>query len=611
VRSLVRYTAVVRRALALAWKAAPVHMTAYLGLVLTTASVPVVTAWLTKVLVDRVISEPSIRAVAGLAVALAGVGVVVAAAPQVGQYLRAEADRRSSLRAKDDLFAALERTAGLARFERPEFLDRLRLAEQGAASPASSVDNALQAGRCVVTLTGFVGSLAVINPWFTGVLLGAAIPSFLVQLQLSRQRAQMLWRISPAQRRELFYIGLLGSVAAAKEIRLLGLGPFLRGRMHDELRTINEARRRVERRELAYQAALMTLAGLITGAGLVWAVLAAARGRLTVGDVTLFMSAAASTRGAIDGLIRSSTQWYQQLQLFEHYVAVVDDEPDLVLRAAPPPAPARTSPRGGIELRDVWFRYSEEHPWTLRGVDLTIPNGAAVALVGPNGSGKSSLVKLLCRFYDPSRGEIRWDGTDIRAIPVDQLRQRIAAVFQDFMAYEFSAADNIAVGDLTGLHDRTRIEGAARRAGVHDRLSRLPRGYDTLLTRAFSAMSDRDDPQAGVVLSGGQWQRVALARAFMRTDRELMILDEPSSGLDADAEADLHTRLRDIRAGRTCLLISHRLSAVRDADLIAVLSDGRIAEEGTHRELLATGGVYARMFTLQAAGYSDPVGAQS
>jgi ATP-binding cassette subfamily B protein len=232
----------------------------------------------------------------------------------------------------------------------------------------------------------------------------------------------------------------------------------------------------------------------------------------------------------------------------------------------------------------------------------------AVALVGRNGSGKSTLVKLLCRFYDPTRGVIRWDGTDIRDVPVDELRARIGAVFQDYMSYDFSAEDNIAVGDLTSMGEADRIALAARRAGMHDTVTALPRGYQTLLTRAFVSQSDKDDPQTGVVLSGGQWQRLALARAFLRDERDLMILDEPSAGLDAEAEHDVHTRLREIRSGRTSLLISHRLGAVRDADLIIVLADGVVGEQGSHAELLAAEGVYARLFTLQAAGYrGDPV----
>jgi ATP-binding cassette subfamily B protein len=241
----------------------------------------------------------------------------------------------------------------------------------------------------------------------------------------------------------------------------------------------------------------------------------------------------------------------------------------------------------------------------LRGVSFALPPGTAVGLVGLNGAGKSTIVKLLCRFYDPTRGSITWDGVDVRAWDVTTLRQRMSVVFQDFMDYDLTAAENIAVGDLSALGDHDRIVGAARQADIHKPIESLPHGYQTLLSRVYFDQTDRDDPAAGVILSGGQWQRVALARAFLRADRDLLILDEPSSGLDAEAEYEIHNRIRRLRNGRTSLLISHRLNAIRDADRILVLDDGLVVEQGTHDHLVGVGGRYARLFALQAAGYSD------
>ncbi|MEU1721477.1 ATP-binding cassette domain-containing protein [Nonomuraea sp. NPDC005692] len=251
----------------------------------------------------------------------------------------------------------------------------------------------------------------------------------------------------------------------------------------------------------------------------------------------------------------------------------------------------------GVVVRGVWFRYGADQPWVLRGVDLDIPAGRSLALVGLNGAGKSTLVKLLCRFYDPERGAIFWDGVDLRELDPAALRERLGAVFQDFAAYDLSAAENIAVGDLRA--GRGRVEAAAVRAGADAMVRALPRGYDTLLTRMFS-----DDEQSGVTLSGGQWQRIALARGLLRDRPELMILDEPNAGLDPAAEHEVHTVLREHRAGRTTLLISHRLSTVRDADTIAVLADGQVVERGTHEELLRAGGRYAELFATQARGYA-------
>ena len=224
--------------------------------------------------------------------------------------------------------------------------------------------------------------------------------------------------------------------------------------------------------------------------------------------------------------------------------------------------------------------------------------------MGENGSGKSTLVKLLCRFYDPDRGSIRWDGTDLRDLDLDALRDRISAVFQDYMTYELSAAENIAVGDLRLAERPGALVAAAEQAGIDATLAALPWGYQTLLTRNYFDLSDEGDPRTGVLLSGGQWQRVALARAFLRGGRELMILDEPSSGLDPEAERRIHVTLAATRTGRASVLISHRLNAVRDADHILVLSGGVLREQGSHDTLMARQGLYARLFTTQARGYA-------
>jgi ATP-binding cassette, subfamily B, bacterial len=389
-------------------------------------------------------------------------------------------------------------------------------------------------------------------------------------------------------------------VQAVKEVRLFGLGAFLRTRMLRELDAVQDANRRMDRRELRAQGLLGLLGALVAGAGLVWAINAARGGKLSVGDVSVFVAAVAGTQSALATIVRDIADGHHSLLMFDHYQAVLGAGPDL-------PVPATQAAvcrlEQGIELRDVWFRYSDEQPWVLRGVNLTIPRGAAVALVGLNGAGKTTLVKLLCRFYDPLLGSIRWDGVDLRDLSVEQLRRRIGAVFQDFMAYDLTARENIGLGDLAALDDRDRVAAAARRARIDGAIERLPNGYDTLLTRIFFGEADRDDPETGAFLSGGQWQRIALARAFLREDPDLLILDEPSSGLDAEAEHDIHARLRRYRAGRTSVLISHRLSAVRDADLIVALDDGEVVEQGTHQDLLAAGGHYARLFDLQARGY--------
>jgi len=371
--------------------------------------------------------------------------------------------------------------------------------------------------------------------------------------------------------------------------------------MISERQQANAANRRMDLRETRVQGGLTVLSAAVGGAGLCWAIVAARRGLLSVGDVSMFLAGIIGVQAALATLTTSISSGQARLLTFTHYLAVINAEPDLP-RAV---QGARPRTRHGIELVDVWFRYGDDLPWVLRGVNLRIAHGSAVALVGLNGAGKSTLVKLLCRMYDPTRGQILWDGVDIRDIPPALLRERISAVFQDHMNYDMTAVENIGLGDLTALQDQPRIEDAAGRAGIHDALTGLPRGYATALTRIFMLGTDADDPVTGVVLSGGQWQRLALARAFVREGKELMILDEPSSGLDPAAEHEIHARVRAYRAGSTSLLISHRLSAVREADDIAVLDNGAITEQGTHAALLAANGSYARLFRLQAAGYQE------
>jgi ATP-binding cassette subfamily B protein len=591
-------------AVSLTWRAARGSACALVLLAVLAGLTPVGSAWLMKLVLDRLAGGAGWSLLLGLAVGLTAVGMVTGVVPHLNQYAEGALNRAVRLLASARLFQAINsRLRGLVKLEEPQFHDRLQLAQEaGAAAPGQVVNGVLSISKGTLTMAGFMGTLLVLNPVLAAAVALAAVPTIRAEILLARRRVGAMRTIVYATRRRFFYGDLLCSPQEAKEVRLFGLGEFFRERLLSEQHKVNDTERRVERREAMVQALIALLAAGVAGGGLVWAVRAAVAGTLTIGDVSVFVAAVVGVQAALANIIASYGRVHEAMLMLDHHQAVVTVEPDLPTRE-----PARAAPplRKGIEARGVWFRYAEDRPWVLREVNLSIPVSRAVALVGRNGAGKSTLVKLLCRLYDPTRGRITWDGVDLRELDLATLRERIGAVFQDYVQYELSARENIGLGDLAAFDDRARIVAAARRAGIHDTLVALPAGYDTLLTRMFFDNADKDDPETGVLLSGGQGQRLALARAFLRDRRDLLILDKPSAGLDAAAEAEIHARHREHRAGQTSVLISHRLNTVRDADTIIVLGDGQVVEQGDHASLLAGNGEYAQLFRLQARGYLD------
>ncbi|GHJ53043.1 multidrug ABC transporter permease [Nonomuraea sp. TT08I-71] len=586
-------------ALRLAWRAAPGHVTALLAIAVVSGLVPSAVVWLTLALVDGLVAGGDAGTLTRIGAGLAFASLAAATAPHVTAYLEGEFGRRCARLLTDRLYEAVNGFTGMSRFEDPEVLDRIQLAEQattGSVGPATT--SSLSLARDATTVVTVLLSLAVLAPVMAVVVLVAAVPVLGAQLSLSRFEMRTMEDMTATGRRQMFYSGLISEPDAAKEVRLLGTGPYFKWRLLRELGTLHASQRGVDRRQLWVQAALSLLGAMIAGGGLLWAVSAAGTGRISIGGVPAFVAAVTGAQSAVLGLVFAVSRTYQALLLFGHFQAVVDLPDDL---APPSTTMALPALRYGIEIDDVWFRYDPAHPWVLRGVSLYIPAGRSLAIVGLNGAGKSTLIKLLCRLYDPEHGRITWDGVDIREVPVDRLRRRIGVVFQDFVQYDLTAAENVGLGDVDRIEDRSAVELAAVRAGIDGKLRSLPAGYDTLLTRMYFSATEM--AEHGTLLSGGQWQRVALARALMRADADLTILDEPSSGLDAEAEYEIHRDLSRLRAGRTSVLISHRLGAVRAADHIVVLEDGRVVEEGDHAGLMAKRGRYEYLFQLQARGY--------
>jgi ATP-binding cassette subfamily B protein len=586
-------------ALALGGRAAGGRAAIVLILTVVASTAPVLAAWCTKLVIDGLTSGAAsparLMTFVAVAAGIAAAGTVLGYATG---FLTLRMQNLIILHVQDGLYDRINKFVGLRQFENPAFADRLRLAEDAAKdAPAVLALFAVTTVRSAVTLITFAGVLIAIWPPMALLLAIVTAVAATAQLKLAQRQAHVAQATMATQRRQLMYQLLLTDLRSAKEIRLFGVGGLFRSRMIDALRSATEAELRVQRRSSLLQSMMALLGAVATAAGSVIVIYRAALGTLTAGDLTLFIAAATAVQGAAFSVISQLQVAVRSTQLFSNYLEVIKAPPDLPDGTAEP-GPLTTA----IVLEDVWFRYDPDGPWILEGVHLDIQAGQAVGLVGLNGAGKSTLVKLLCRFYDPERGRITWDGTDIRDFNAAGLRRRVGATFQDFQTYDMSLSDNIGMGDFDRLDDRPGIRRAAALAGIDDTVMALPCQYDTLLSRVFFNDSTGD---RGVQLSGGQNQRVALARALMRSDADLLILDEPSSGLDAEAEHALHETMRADRAGRTSLLISHRLGALREADLIAVLSDGVIAEQGTHDELMARRGAYAELFALQAANYQD------
>jgi ATP-binding cassette subfamily B protein len=603
----VRGVRALGQAVALCARAAPLATGFSLVVMVIGGITPIALAWSTKLLLDGLSQHDPARVDLGVA-GLAGMGVLIALVSNVRRYCDQEMSRRITMRTQVDLFTAVSAHDGLAEIENSEFHDRLRIAQEASKfAPMQITSSLLTLVSSAITLTGFGYTLLRWNTWLAVLVLLSALPTLYAQVRLARRRSEMIVRTSPYWRRQAFYSALLLDPRAAKEVRLFGLAPFFRTRMIHEIRTGQAEERTQDRYAFRVDMALALMTSIVAGAALAYFASRTAAGHGTAGDLVVLIAALASVQTTLTTVVMDIATMGQLVTTFGHYLAITS-----ITRTRPARRSVTTlSPlASGIEFRDVWFRYAPGHDWALRGLNLVIPRGSAVALVGENGAGKSTIVKLLCGFYEVTSGAITWDGVDLKDIDPAELRRRIRATFQDFMTYELSAADNIAIGDISAADDRPALEAAATWAGIDDRLAALPRGYDTLLSRTFSDRTDAaaPEPAVGVVLSGGQWQRLALARAVLRSSADLLILDEPSSGLDVRAEHEIHRRLTGLRRGRTSLLVSHRLNTVRDADVIVVLQDGAVIERGQHDSLMAAGGAYAEMFRLQAAGFGETVG---
>ena len=482
-------------------------------------------------------------------------------------------------------------TLDLEDFEDSELQDRLERARRQTTGRMTLMTQVFGQAQDVITIISFSAGLIVYAPWLIVLLLLALVPAFLGEAHFNAQSYSLNYTRTP-ERRELDYLRQTGASAeTAKEVKIFGLNGFLMERYRFLAERFYEANRRLATRR-AFWGALLTAIGTlgyyVAYAFIAWRTL---RGEFSIGDLTFLSGSFRRLRSLLENLLISFSQVAGQALYLDDLFSFFEIEPEIVSPVDPQPFPRPIS--SGFTFENVGFRYPGAERWAVRNLSFTLRAGEVLALVGENGAGKTTLVKLLARLYDPDEGRIVLDGHDLREYDLDELRSNIGVIFQDFVRYHMTAAENIAVGRIDAAADRERIVAAARSSMADEMIRRLPLGYDQMIGKRF---------RSGVELSGGEWQKVAIGRAYMR-DAQLLILDEPTAALDARAEFEVFQRFKELSSGKTAVLISHRFSSVRMADRILVLADGEIEAEGTHEELLGQSGRYAELFELQAAGY--------
>lgn len=578
----------------LVWSASPRLTSWLLALTLAGAGLPLAVAWVGKRIIDAVVAHDRDAALRFVLVELAIVAFQSLVQRALG-LVRGLLGSKLSVHV-NALILRKAITLDLARFEDPEFYDRLTRARREASSrPISVVNETFQLLQNSLTLVGYVALLVAWSPWAVALLVVAALPATLAEMRYSAKAFRLRnWR-APEARRLLYLETVMATDAYVKEVQAFGLGPMLL----DRYETIGHAVYR-EDAKLATQRARTAYVLSLLATGSFYAcyaalAIAAALGRLTLGNLTLYVLAFRQGQQSFQALLTAIGGMFEDNLYMTNLFAYLAVEPHSRTAMARADGAVAVGERG-IRLDDVGFRYPGQERWAVRHVSLVIRPGESLALVGQNGSGKTTLIKLLTGLYEPTEGRILLDGRDLRSFERSELNRRMGVIFQDYNRYQMPLAENVGVGSVDHMSERDRVERAIERGGADDIVASLPHGIDTPLGKQFRL--------EGVELSGGQWQRVALARAFMREEADVLVLDEPTAALDAEAEQAVFERFRALAAGRTTILVSHRFPTVRSADHIVVLADGSLVEEGTHAELVAANGRYAHLFHLQAKGYT-------
>jgi ATP-binding cassette, subfamily B, bacterial len=583
-----------RRALALVWATSRLLTLTLAALTVIAGLVPAAIAWVGKELVDSVvlaIEQGAMNPTIWFWLSLEALLVAVMAATQTAlsianNLLRAQLGQRVNVMILEKA-QALE----LAQLEDAEFYDRLTRARREASSrPLALVQKTFGVIQNGIAILSFSGLLLAFSPWAVLLLLAGGLPAFFVEAKFAGQAFQLFrWR-SPDTREMMYLESVLAREDYTKEVKLYDLAPTLLGRYRAIFAKLFREDRALTIRRGWWAFALGLLGTIALYGAFAWVVLATVLGQLSLGEMTMYIMVFRQGQSAVSASLSSINGMYEDhLYLSSLYEFL---EQPVTTRGGT--LTSGSSPGAGLAIQNLSFHYPGSDQLALDSINLELKPGSSLALVGENGSGKTTLTKLIAGLYPIEQGDIRLDGSSLKDWDRRALQDRIGVIFQDFARYQWPVGHNIGAGDIKAFEDAERWEEAAKNGLADGFIRELPDGYQTQLGRWF---------KDGRELSGGQWQKIALARAFMRKQADILILDEPTSAMDAKAEAEVFNHLQATAKDQILILISHRFSTVRKADRIGVMDQGRIIELGTHDELMAQRGHYAHLFELQARAY--------